>query len=198
MPCTLVLLFHPAICDYYSVAWLLDVIYLVHTASGTVLARKGVKGSTAYGAATQSSSRSSSIPDEFAVDLSKLTLEQLERLREKAREKQWEDEWWSQYMKYENTKKAALEKEYKQKEKQTIAQFNITLTRWVCSAAGARQHFGMQDRGLSPRASQCQTSPCRYCKHTQEQEQEQAAAGSQHLVAVTCRHPCACGTAVVS
>ena len=69
--------------------------------------------------------------EEFSIDLTKLTLEQLERLREKAREKQWEDEWWNSYMKYETDKKAAFDKEYKQKEKQTISQYNYTLTRWV-------------------------------------------------------------------
>jgi hypothetical protein len=69
--------------------------------------------------------------EEFSIDLSKLSLEQLERLREKAREKQWEDEWWNSYVKYETDKKAKDEKDYKQKEKQTISQYNITLTRWV-------------------------------------------------------------------
>ena len=96
-------------------------------------------GSSDSISSTSSSSSSSSLlpaattssSNEFSIDLSKLSLEQLERLREKAREKQWEDEWWKQYVKYENDKKAVLEKEYKQKEKQTIAQYNITLTRLV-------------------------------------------------------------------
>jgi hypothetical protein len=66
---------------------------------------------------------------EFSIDLSKLSLEQLERLREKAREKQWEDEWWNSYMKYESDKKAAQEKEHQEKEKKTISKYNITLTR---------------------------------------------------------------------
>lgn len=75
---------------------------------------------------------------EFSIDLSKLSLEQLERLREKAREKQWEDDWWNSYVKYETDKKAAQDKEWKAKEKQTISQFNLTLSRCVCVWVGWR------------------------------------------------------------
>lgn len=63
------------------------------------------------------------------VDLSRLSLEQLERLKEKAREKQWEDEWWKLYMKKEEERKSKLIKEYQGKEKEVIIEYNITLTR---------------------------------------------------------------------
>eukprot|EP00882_Tetradesmus_deserticola_P025734 GHRQ01028293.1.p1 GENE.GHRQ01028293.1~~GHRQ01028293.1.p1 ORF type:complete len:344 (+),score=91.62 GHRQ01028293.1:276-1307(+) len=63
------------------------------------------------------------------VDLSKLTLEQLERLKEKAREKQWEDEWWKLYQKKEDERRVKMAASHRSKEKSTISMFNITLTR---------------------------------------------------------------------
>eukprot|EP00878_Enallax_costatus_P007175 GHUV01007519.1.p1 GENE.GHUV01007519.1~~GHUV01007519.1.p1 ORF type:complete len:671 (+),score=160.19 GHUV01007519.1:272-2284(+) len=63
------------------------------------------------------------------VDLSKLSLEQLERLKELARERQWEEEWWKMYMKKEAERKSKLAKEHAGKEKEVISEFNITLTR---------------------------------------------------------------------
>uniref|UniRef100_A0A383W3X9 Nucleotide-diphospho-sugar transferase domain-containing protein n=1 Tax=Tetradesmus obliquus TaxID=3088 RepID=A0A383W3X9_TETOB len=63
------------------------------------------------------------------VDLSKLTLEQLERLKEKAREKQWEDEWWKLYQKKENERREKVAASYRSKEKTTISMYNMTLTR---------------------------------------------------------------------
>lgn len=63
------------------------------------------------------------------VDLSKLTLEQLERLKEKAREKQWEDEWWKLYQKKESERREKVAASYRHKEKTTISMYNITLTR---------------------------------------------------------------------
>jgi hypothetical protein len=65
------------------------------------------------------------------VDLSKLTLEQLERLKEKAREKQWEDEWWKLYQKKEDERREKVAASYRSKEKTTISMYNMTLTRWV-------------------------------------------------------------------
>jgi hypothetical protein len=65
------------------------------------------------------------------VDLSKLTLEQLERLKEKAREKQWEDEWWKLYQKNENQRREKVAASYRSKEKTTISIYNMTLTRWA-------------------------------------------------------------------
>jgi hypothetical protein len=89
-------------------------------------------------AAKQRKASGQAAGDEFSIDLSKLSLEQLERLREKAREKQWEDEWWNSYVKQETDKKVAQDKESKQKDKQTISQYNITITRyvqcWTCTA----------------------------------------------------------------
>lgn len=67
------------------------------------------------------------------MDLSKLSLEQLERLKEKARERQWEDEWWKMYMKKEEERKIKLAKEHAGKEKEVISEFNITLTRYCVS-----------------------------------------------------------------
>jgi hypothetical protein len=63
------------------------------------------------------------------VDLSKLTLEQLERLKEKAREKQWEDEWWKLYQKKETERREKVAATYRSKEKTTISMYNMTLTR---------------------------------------------------------------------
>lgn len=116
------------------------VVPLTHWLPGSPLARKGLvdRGGGIHEAggleaivaeAKRRKASGQSDGQEFSIDLSKLSLEQLERLREKAREKQWEDEWWNSYVKYETDKKAAQEKEYKQKEKQTISQYNITLTR---------------------------------------------------------------------
>lgn len=68
------------------------------------------------------------------MDLSKLSLEQLERLKEKAREKQWEDEWWKMYMKKEEERKSKIIREYQGKEKEVITAYNITLKR--CGVGG--------------------------------------------------------------
>jgi hypothetical protein len=112
----------------------------VYCPAGSPLSRKGlVSGSSAdegglaaiVAAAKKRKASGQADGEEFSIDLSKLSLEQLERLREKAREKQWEDEWWKSFVKAEDEKKAKDEKEWKQKEKQTISQYNITLTRYV-------------------------------------------------------------------
>lgn len=111
-------------------------VYCLYRA-GNPLARKGLVSKDSGGleaivaAAKKRKASGQADGEEFSIDLSKLSLEQLERLREKAREKQWEDEWWNSYVKFETDKKAAQEKEYKQKDKQTISQYNITLTRYV-------------------------------------------------------------------
>jgi hypothetical protein len=91
-------------------------------------------------AAKQRKASGQAAGDEFSIDLSKLSLEQLERLREKAREKQWEDEWWASYVKQETDKKEAQDKESKQKDKQTISQYNITLTRYLYCWARTAGH----------------------------------------------------------
>lgn len=114
-------------------------------AGSTPLARKGLVSTDSGGleaiiaAAKKRKASGQSDGEEFSIDLSKLSLEQLERLREKAREKQWEDEWWASYVKQESDKKTAQDKEVAQKDKATISQYNMTLTRWggvgsgVCS-----------------------------------------------------------------
>jgi hypothetical protein len=120
-------------------------------AGSTPLARKGLVSTDSGGleaiiaAAKERKASGQSDGEEFSIDLSKLSLEQLERLREKAREKQWEDEWWASYVKQESDKKTAQDKEVAQKDKATISQYNMTLTRWgvavVVGDAGGSQVF---------------------------------------------------------
>lgn len=105
-------------------------------AGSTPLARKGLVSTDSGGleaiiaAAKKRKASGQSDGEEFSIDLSKLSLEQLEQLREKAREKQWEDEWWASYVKQEEEKKVTQDKEVAQKDKATISQYNMTLTRW--------------------------------------------------------------------
>lgn len=135
-------------------------------AGSTPLARKGLVSTDSGGleaiiaAAKKRKASGQSDGEEFSIDLSKLSLEQLERLREKAREKQWEDEWWASYVQQESDKKTAQDKEVAQKDKATISQYNMTLTRWggvgsrVCSQVIVRGKGGGTD-GLGHKGLLC-------------------------------------------
>jgi hypothetical protein len=66
-----------------------------------------------------------------SVDLSKLSMQQLERLKERAREKQWEDEWWRMFVKKEAEKRARDAASSRSRERESIAAHNISLTKCV-------------------------------------------------------------------